>query len=70
MTVYDIHIDERQRKIIEIALKNLPFEAIAHLGVDPMHDSLADEIHMFHSLVEELPEVEAAHPGTIHGLCL
>ncbi|MNB92529.1 hypothetical protein D3C75_396330 [compost metagenome] len=70
MTVYEIRMAEYQRKIIAIALKNLPFEAIAHIKLPSYEDGPAETILSLSQMIEELPQIEAEHPGTVHGLCL
>lgn len=70
MQTYELTIDERQRQIIEIALKMLPFAAIAEVSQDPMTDGPAETIEMLHGMFKELPDVEAKLPGVNHGFCL
>lgn len=70
MQTYELTIDERQRQIIEIALKMLPFSAISEVSQDPMTDGPAETIEMLHGMFKELPDNEAKMPGVNHGFCL
>lgn len=70
---YTIQIAEYQRKIIQIALANLSFEAvneINRLEVPSFEDNQIAAASSLHSMVVGLPEDEAKYPGVIHGFAL
>ena len=67
---YNIQIAEYQRQIIEVALRSLPFEAIAHIELPTYEDGPSATVQSLADMIKELPVIEAAHPGTVHGLCL
>lgn len=67
---YIINIHEYQRKIIEIALRNLSPEAIAEVEIPSFEDGPAETIQSLLEMTADLPAVEAAHPGILHGFAL
>lgn len=69
-TSYHIQLAEYQRQIIERALEHLPFEAIADIPLPSFEDGPAEVILNLKQMTAELPEVEAANPGTLHGFAL
>lgn len=69
---YNVLISERQRARIERALKLLDASPDSY-NDEPNIDE-TDETHpdleYLTSMIVKLPEDEAEHPGTLHGLCL
>lgn len=65
MQTYNIVINEQQRKIILAALDNCSPDFIDDCGPDA-----CDELDMLCEMIEDMPQVEAADPGILHGLCL
>lgn len=67
---YTIQIAEYQRKIIEIALRNLTFEAVNEIRLDCCETDHPSAVHVLATMIKELPAQEEETPGTVHGLCL
>lgn len=65
MQTYHIVINEQQRKIILAALRNCSPDFIDDCG-----DDATEELLTLVEMFNDLPEIEAANPGILHGLCL
>lgn len=73
MQTYNIVIAEYQRKIIEIALRNLSFEAaneIKQLEIPAFENDEMSAAGVLRDMIVDLPADEAENPGIVHGLCL
>ncbi|MNB75779.1 hypothetical protein D3C75_224350 [compost metagenome] len=69
-TSYHIQLADYQRQILEVALKHLPFEAIAHIELPSYEEGPAEVIAGLKEMFEGLPEHEAKYPGTLYGFAL
>lgn len=58
---YHLVINEQQRAFIERALQDV----VVDIPSEP-----EEEIKLLYEMIFDLPQIEAANPGTLHGLCL
>lgn len=58
---YQIMINEEQRLALIEILANLPTNHYETAGAP---------LEFWTAMLEELPEIEAKHPGVLHGFCL
>lgn len=70
---YTVQFAEYQRKILEIALRNLSFEAaneIKQLEIPAFENDEMSAAGVLRDMIVDLPADEAENPGIVHGLCL